>query len=127
MDANSTDSSTLDDGKTGSAIADANGILAESESTINLKLLGLITIIFLSTQINSRLSKCIPNHYYRAEHGLTLILGIIAGCIFDSKLSHEEINNLLYSQALMFKLMILPPVFYEYAYSVNNNQPGSFV
>jgi hypothetical protein len=30
-------------------IADAEGILAESDSTINLKLLGLITIIFLST------------------------------------------------------------------------------
>ena len=119
MDANSTD--ILSDGKTGSAIADANGILAESESTINLKLLGLITIIFLSTQINSRLSKCIPNHYYRAEHGLTLVLGIIAGCIFDSKLSAEDVNNLLYSQALLFKLMILPPVFYEYAYSVNKD------
>lgn len=108
-------------------IADAQGILAEPESKINLKLLGLITIIFLSTQINSRVSRCVPTHFYRGEHGLTLVLAIVAGVIFDSQMTDEDVSNLLYSQALIFKLLVLPPVFYDLAYNTNLTKPGSFV
>lgn len=31
-----------------------------------------------------------------------------------------EVEDLLYSQALIFKLMLLPPVFYELAYNLKN-------
>ena len=76
-------------------LLDADGVLSESEQTINLKLLGLITIIYLSIQINQRLSK--HSYIYKGEHGLCLILGLLAGCVCQSYMPDTEVQDLLYS------------------------------
>ena len=106
-------------------ILTANGILSESESTINKKLLGLISIIYLSTQINPILQRYIPQHFYRGEPGICLIMGIIAGCICQNLLAQEEVINLLYSQSVLFKLMLIPPAFYDLAFNVDHSKPKS--
>jgi hypothetical protein len=76
-------------------LLDANGVLSESEQTINLKLLGLITIIYLSIQINHKLTRY--SHVFKGEHGLCLVLGLLAGCISQSFMPDAEVQNLLYS------------------------------
>ena len=65
---------------TTTTVSDAEGILAEDESTLNKKLLGLVLILYLSTQINVRLQRVVPTEYYHGEMGLCYILGLVAGC-----------------------------------------------
>lgn len=65
------------------------------------------------------LQRCIPERIYRGELGVALILGMIGGEIFRRFLPEVEVKNLLYGQAILFKLMILPPIFYE---TIFNNQ-----
>lgn len=106
-------------------IVGAEGLLAEPEASINKKLLGLIIIIYLSMQVNSRLQRKVPSHFYRGEHGLCLIFGLLAGCVFQLLMTDEEVKDLLYSQAIVFKLMLVPIIFYDQAFNVNHGRPGN--
>lgn len=51
---------------------------------------------------------------------MALILGIIAGEVTRHYLPETEVKNLLYGQAVVFKLMLLPPIFYETIFNNNN-------
>jgi hypothetical protein len=100
-------------------ISSADGILSESESTLNKKLLFLIAIVYLSSYLHSLLQRCLPERLYRGDLGIALILGMVGGEISRHYLPEVEVKNLLYGQAILFKLMLLPPVFYE---TIFNNE-----
>ena len=103
-------------------INEAEGLLAEAESTINKKLLFLIAFVYLSSYLNSVLQRCVPEKVYRGELGVALILGAIGGEISRHYLHEVEVKNLLYGQSILFKLMFLPPIFYD---TIFNNQTNS--
>ena len=103
-------------------IDEADGLLSEAESTINKKLLFLIAFVYLSSYLNSALSRCIPERIYRGELGVALILGMIGGEISRHFLPEVEVKNLLYGQAILFKLMILPPILYETIFNNKTQQ-----
>lgn len=86
----------------------------------------MIAIIYLSTQVNARLQRKIDPMYYKGEHGLCLIFALVCGFIAQIFLSDDEVKDLLYSQAIIFKLGIVPMLFYDQAYNVKHYRPGNF-
>jgi hypothetical protein len=88
-------------------------MLNEKEQTLDHKILLFIALLYLSTLAHQLLSKCIDPSFYRHQEGAALLVGI-AGGLFSAFFSTErDIKDVLYTQAILFKLMLLPPMIYH--------------
>jgi hypothetical protein len=42
-----------------------------------------------------------------------MVVGIIGGAIASTSFNDEDIKDFLFSQAILFKLVLIPPIIYE--------------
>jgi hypothetical protein len=101
-------------------------VLSEAENVMSFKFLVIILIIYLSTQVSARLSPYLDSIYYKGESGLCLIFGLIVGFIVQYFMSIKEVKDALYSQAIVFKLLLVPLIMYDKAFNVKHFHPGNF-
>lgn len=53
------------------------------------------------------------SHLYQRENGIAMLIGICGGLYVQKTYEESLINNFLYSQAILFKLFLVPPIIYE--------------
>lgn len=99
-------------------------VLHESENVINSKLLVVIMILYLSTQINARLKRLLNTKYYKGESGLCMIIGLICGFIGQTQMDKTDVTNVIVSLPLLYRLLFVPTTFFDLCYNVNHFKPG---
>lgn len=102
----------------------AMSVLHESENVVNSKLLVLIMILYVATQIHTRLRRKLYSKYYKGESGLCMILGLICGFIAQASMSQTEVTNILVSLPMLYKLLFVPVGFFDLSYNVKHCRPG---
>lgn len=75
----------------------------------------MIGMIILAGQLNRFLDNycCGMGKYLQGEHGLTMIIGIAGGFVAQKYYTEKDVKDFLFSQLILFKLMIVPPIIYE--------------
>ena len=86
----------------------------DEEDVVDKRILAIIGMLVVANYLNYMLDRKFKlAKYVQGEHGLAMIIGIMGGLIAKQYFDDIDIKDFLYEQALLFRLLLLPPIVYE--------------
>ncbi len=89
----------------------------EQESEISIEILIIFALMLLALTAGSLLHK--SGHKYLQEAALTVIIGAVAGLIFNNLGYNKYFRNLTSRFSSIFIVFLLPPIIFESGYNMN--------
>ena len=81
----------------------------------------MLSLLMLAVTLGHYLKK--SKHKYLQEAGLTVLVGILAGLLFDLFDQEKYLTNLSKHFGNLFMILLLPPIIFESGFNMNK---GSF-